>query len=61
MSGSLTPTEFLTKDIITENATLVRNMVQRLENNWGQDIPDTYLEFMDNLAKFSSVPGKLLS
>ena len=57
VAGVLTATEVLGETIITDNGNMVWAMIARLWQDFGDDIPAAYLEFIDNLSRFSPVAG----
>jgi hypothetical protein len=52
--------DFLAKsDIETENGRMVLDIIERISETWGEEIPKEYKRFIANVCKQSSVAGLL--
>ena len=46
-------------DIETENGRMVLDIIERISETWGEEIPKEYKRFIANVCKQSSVAGLL--
>ena len=59
-TGSTSMNDFLAEsDIETENGRMVLDIIERISETWGEEIPKEYKRFIANVCKQSSVAGLL--